>query len=283
VALFRRRCRQRGVSREGREGDTLYAEFGQDAPGSLALSTSKAHLVRAPDRTGIDLAGESATGWVAIGHHDVRERASDEVFDAPTLRRVRLAFRGVYRLEGVLRFTPGAPVSVTGYAPVAAEHSRLGEVAERFALGEGTALSPGDHLLVDFAASPPAEGTTREWFLDVTGTHMEAAGGAQGAKLAGQGEALPTAFALARNRPNPFTGVTTLAFDVPRRTHVRLEVFDVLGRRVATLANRDYEPGRFTLEWDGRTSAGTPARAGVYLCRMSAGSFRQKQHLVLVR
>ena len=93
----------------------------------------------------------------------------------------------------------------------------------------------------------------------------------------------PASFALLRNRPNPFTGTTTLGFDVPRRTHVRLEVFDITGRRVAMLANRDYEPGRFTLEWDGRTSSGTRAAAGVYLYRMTAGAFREQRHMVLVR
>ena len=272
-----------GGAFEGHEGDTLYADLGADGPGSLVLTASKALLVRAPDRTGIDLASEVGGEWTDVGHHEVRAHASDEVFAAPNARRVRLAFRGPHRLEGLGRFTPGAPLTVTAYEPAAAEHSRLGEVTAAFAAeGEGTTLASGDQLLADFAASPAPDGTRREWYLEVTGAHMEGGGGVQAAKLASL-TAPPASFALLRNRPNPFTGTTTLGFDVPRRTHVRLEVFDITGRRVAMLANRDYEPGRFTLEWDGRTSSGTRAAAGVYLYRMTAGAFREQRHMVLVR
>lgn len=270
-----------GGAFEGRDGDTLYLDLGGDGPGSLALTTSRAQLVRAPDRTGIDVASMGATGWAEVGHHDVRERASDEVFDVPELRRVRLVFRGVHDLQSIARFTPGSAVAVTAHSPSAAEHSRLGPVAESFAAGDGTALSPGDHMLVDFAASPPEEGASRAWFLDVLGTHLEAAGGAQLARLADEAEVRPAAFALAAVRPNPSPGRTTIEFDVPRSAQVRVEVFDVLGRRVATLADATFPAGRHAIAWDGATSAGERVRAGVYLCRMTAGEFRARRTLVL--
>jgi len=268
---------------EGHDGDTLYADLGADGAGSLMLASSRAQLVRAPDRTGIEVACETAAGWAAAGHHEVREHSSEEVFDVPALRRVRLVFRGRHRLEGVMRFTTGSPLVVTAYEPGSAEHSRLGDVVAGLAAGEGAAISPGEQLLVGFAATPAAEGASRAWFLEVEGAHLATAGGAQGARLSGTSGTAPAAFALARNRPNPFTSSTTFLFDVPRRAHVRLDVFDVLGRRVATLENREYRPGRFTLDWDGRTSAGVAAPAGVYLCRMSAGPFREELHVVLVR
>jgi hypothetical protein len=270
-----------GGAFEGRDGDTLYVDFGADGPGAIALSTSKAQLVRAPDRTGIDLACEGALGWAEVGHHDVRARASDEVFNAPNLHRVRLVFLGVHRLEGLVRFIPGTPVGVTAHTPVSASHSRLGEVVQDFVAGDGAALSPGDRMLVDFVASPPAEGTAREWFLEVTGTHMEAAGGTQGSKASGTTETLPTAFALAPLRPNPFADWTTIEFELPRSTHVRVEVFDVLGRRVATLVSANVAAGRHSVVWNGATEAGSRARAGVYLCRMIAGEFSARRTLVL--
>lgn len=276
-----------GGAFDGTDGDTLFVDFGADGPGSLVLSTSRAQLVRAPDRTGLDLACEGASGWAEIGHHDVRERASDEAFEAPELRRVRLVFRGVHRLEGLARLAPGAPVEVAAYTPAAAEHSRLGTVLDRFAAGDGEALSPGDQLLVDFVVEPPASGDTRAWYLEVTGTHLEAAGGAQGARLqsgsggAPPGPETPAAFALEGARPNPSVGRTTIGFAVPQRAHVRLEVFDVVGRRVATLADREFDAGRASVEWDGRSAAGVPVRAGVYVCRMSAGNFAARRMIVV--
>ena len=55
-------------------------------------------------------------------------------------------------------------------------------------------------------------------------------------------------FALLQNRPNPFSGRTSIAFELPRRSHVRLEIFDLAGRRVCTLADRPFDGGRWSLE-----------------------------------
>jgi hypothetical protein len=203
------------------------------------------------------------------------------VFDVAEQRRVRLVFRGVHRLERIGRFSAGAAVAVTAFPPSAAEHSRLGPVAEGLTAGEGAALAPGDRMLVDFAANPPEEGVARSWFLEVIGTHLEAAGGAQGTRLADDAGVNPAAFALSAVRPNPFAGKTTIEFDVPRPAEVRVEIFDVLGRRVATLTNGGFSAGRHAIAWNGENATGERARAGVYLCRMTAGEFRARKTLVL--
>lgn len=62
---------------------------------------------------------------------------------------------------------------------------------------------------------------------------------------------------------------------------MRVEVFDVLGRRVATLVDGTLATGRHTVGWDGATASGSRARAGVYLCRMTAGEFRARRAIVL--
>jgi len=58
-------------------------------------------------------------------------------------------------------------------------------------------------------------------------------------------------------------------FDLSRRTQLRLDVLDLAGRRIATLANRSFEPGRYTEPWAGRDDAGAQVPAGVYFVRMS--------------
>jgi hypothetical protein len=69
--------------------------------------------------------------------------------------------------------------------------------------------------------------------------------------------------------PNPLTGTSTVRFDLARATRARLEVFDLTGRRVALLAQRQFEPGQFEVRWDGRTSDGPPAGPGLYFVRLS--------------
>ncbi|HLA64284.1 MAG TPA: T9SS type A sorting domain-containing protein, partial [Rhodothermales bacterium] len=87
-----------------------------------------------------------------------------------------------------------------------------------------------------------------------------------GVVAAGDGP-LPRVFALTGVYPNPARGAATVAFDVPRAATVTVEVFDVLGRRVATLAEGSQAPGRHTIRLDGGLLS-----TGTYLVRMRASS-----------
>lgn len=73
--------------------------------------------------------------------------------------------------------------------------------------------------------------------------------------------------ALEPNYPNPFAGETTLHFTTQKPGHVRLDVYDVLGRRVETVADKRYSRGAHLVRWD----SGALAR-GVYLVRMEVDS-----------
>lgn len=89
---------------------------------------------------------------------------------------------------------------------------------------------------------------------------------------------IPDAFALYSNYPNPFNPQTTIRFDVKEPAHVVLTLYDTLGRRQATLVNRDYAPGRHALHFDGR---GWPS--GVYFYEIEMGDYRAVHQMVLLR
>ena len=95
--------------------------------------------------------------------------------------------------------------------------------------------------------------------------------------------AVPTTFALGRNYPNPFNPTTTLTFQVPEHAPVRLEVFDLLGRRVQTLVRSDFAPGRYEVAWNGRDDAGQPVPSGVYLYRMVTPGFADSGVMTLLK
>jgi hypothetical protein len=65
-------------------------------------------------------------------------------------------------------------------------------------------------------------------------------------------------------------------------TAVRLEIFDLMGRRLRTLAQGQFQAGYHFAEWDRRDSAGNLVRPGVYLSRLIAGSFRDQKKMVLL-
>ena len=84
----------------------------------------------------------------------------------------------------------------------------------------------------------------------------------------------PAAFALHPVAPNPFSGRTTIRFDVPVKSRVSLEVFDVSGRLVRTLEKGWMDAGRKGVTWDGRNASGRTTGAGVYFVRLEADDFR---------
>lgn len=94
--------------------------------------------------------------------------------------------------------------------------------------------------------------------------------------------ALPTDFALGQNYPNPFNPSTIIPYQLPASGHVRLEVFNVLGQRLATLVNAERSAGAHTAQWDGTDSAGRAMGAGVYIYRLSSGGVAESQRMVLV-
>ncbi|MCK6620212.1 MAG: T9SS type A sorting domain-containing protein [Calditrichaceae bacterium] len=94
---------------------------------------------------------------------------------------------------------------------------------------------------------------------------------------------LPTEFSLQQNYPNPFNPSTTIAFALPRQGKVKLEIFDILGRRVRSLLDQPMQPGRFKIEWDGRNAGGEAVASGVYFYRLVAGDFVGVKKMVLLR
>ena len=76
-----------------------------------------------------------------------------------------------------------------------------------------------------------------------------------------------TALSLSPPRPNPFSGSTAIRYALPHGGAVRLEVFDLAGRRVRTLVAASQTAGPHEVSWDGRANGGQRLGAGLYLCR----------------
>jgi hypothetical protein len=72
-------------------------------------------------------------------------------------------------------------------------------------------------------------------------------------------------------------------FDLPRPGHVRLELFDLRGRRVASLVDRDLAAGAHAVPWHGVDDRGRAAPSGLYLARLVAGDQVRTSKLLLAR
>jgi hypothetical protein len=88
---------------------------------------------------------------------------------------------------------------------------------------------------------------------------------------------------LAQNQPNPFRTETQIRFDLPRTEDVRLDIFDVSGRRVRTLVDASLPAGSHQVEWDSRGDSRESLSSGVYHYRLQAGSEAVERKMVLLR
>ena len=86
--------------------------------------------------------------------------------------------------------------------------------------------------------------------------------------LIGQSYALPEAYELSQNYPNPFNPNTKISYALPERTFVAIQIYDILGRQVASLVNDMQEAGYYTVEWDGTAFNGQTAASGYYFYRL---------------
>jgi hypothetical protein len=96
-------------------------------------------------------------------------------------------------------------------------------------------------------------------------------------------EPTPAVLAFDRIQPNPARGVAKLRFGLPRRAPVSLDVFDVQGRRVRSLATGEREAGWHRLEWRGEGESGERVGSGVYYLRLVVGDRELRQPVVWLR
>jgi hypothetical protein len=89
---------------------------------------------------------------------------------------------------------------------------------------------------------------------------------------------VPASYVLGQNYPNPFNPTTSITFGLPKDSEVTLEVFDSMGRVVATLAKGRYQAGLHTVTFDAKDLP-----SGVYLYRLKAGDFVSVKKLVLTK
>ena len=94
---------------------------------------------------------------------------------------------------------------------------------------------------------------------------------------------LPDEFTLEQNRPNPFNPNTEIIFSLPVRSDIRVEIFNVMGQRVKTLAAGSYPAGNHSLTWNGRDESGQDVASGVYFYNLKSGEFSRTRKMVLLK
>ncbi|MFQ5869039.1 MAG: T9SS type A sorting domain-containing protein, partial [Candidatus Zixiibacteriota bacterium] len=89
---------------------------------------------------------------------------------------------------------------------------------------------------------------------------------------------VPVSYELSQNYPNPFNASTVIEYQLPQATAVRLEVYNLLGEKVAALVNDVEEAGYKSVTWDA-----SEVSSGLYFYKLTAGDFTQTRRMMLVK
>jgi hypothetical protein len=151
------------------------------------------------------------------------------------------------------------------------------DIPGAFIQGNGTTLE--EHIY-DFNEPWPGEGAWeyRLRQVDLNGTAWFSDAVTVGGVTDVIDQTSPVAYDLEQNFPNPFNPTTSLRFAVPARSHVRIVLYDMLGRAVAVLADETRDAGQHMISIDGRMLS-----SGIYVCRMQAEGFQKMVRMALVK
>jgi len=137
-----------------------------------------------------------------------------------------------------------------------------------------TCVAPANHLLFVDEAFGPIVPTFQH---GIVGVNVPA-----GIKEVGAG-AVPESYMLEQNYPNPFNAGTVIRFAQPVDGDVRIDVYNILGRKVKTLVNEFRSAGTHQADWDGRSDDGVEVATGVYFYRITTDKFSSTRKMVLLK
>jgi hypothetical protein len=245
-------------------------------------------VCREPNNDTLRIGSGQVTAGQATGI-DIR------VSNADSLKEISLLLKSS---TGVMSFDSA---TVDSAMPVGVEasfvvDSTTGHAALAFAFDSATGLAPGiktvgriwvtgktaGYAIIDSAGTvtfTTVSGQARSPIFQAGELMVDEATSVE----ADAGDLVPTEFALAQNYPNPFNGSTIISFDVPFPGHLSIEIFNVLGQRVATLIDRKVASGRQQVSWDGQSDRGTALPSGVYFYRLWDENVSLVRKLVLLK
>ena len=156
--------------------------------------------------------------------------------------------------------------------------------------GDTIYVKEGYRMPIDFSINDNDDGKTRKAVmcyskdnLDLSYAHVENwtytwLGTKDGAITSVKEESKPTEFSLSQNYPNPFNPTTQIKYTISQAGSVSLRIYDVLGRLVTELVNKNQDAGNYTVRFDASRFA-----SGVYFYRLESGSFISIKKMMLVK
>lgn len=98
-----------------------------------------------------------------------------------------------------------------------------------------------------------------------------------------ENEGIPKEYALFQNYPNPFNPQTSIQYDLPKETEVKLTIYNILGQKVKTLVDERQKAGHKQILWDGRNDKGKEVSSGIYFYLLKTPEFKNTKKMMLIK
>jgi len=150
-------------------------------------------------------------------------------------------------------------------------------------------LNPGEQQMLQVTFTPSQAGIRSGWMQIMSNDPVR---DTLNIFVSGFGEALtgidnlsglPKTFQVQQNYPNPFNPTTTIYYELPRHSKVRLIIYNLLGQKVRTLIDSNIEAGRHQVNWDGLNDSGFRVASGIYVYRFEATDYSKVMKMILMK
>jgi hypothetical protein len=94
---------------------------------------------------------------------------------------------------------------------------------------------------------------------------------------------IPVVFALHQNYPNPFNASTIIRYDLPKKSEVILNIYNVLGQQIRGVVNASQSAGSKSIVWDGKNDKGKDVASGIYFYQLTAGDYKETKKMTLTK
>ncbi len=144
----------------------------------------------------------------------------------------------------------------------------------------GAVYVTGYTASTDFPTVNPYQGTYQGIYADVFVAKFEpVATGITEYDL----DNLPSNYKMSQNYPNPFNPTTTIEFNLPTKSNVTINIYNLLGQQIQQLVNQEYSAGNYRITWDGKTSDGIQTATGIYFYRLETNNYVETKKMLLLK
>ena len=94
---------------------------------------------------------------------------------------------------------------------------------------------------------------------------------------------IPYTYELSQNYPNPFNPITNIKYSIPKNSIVSLTIYDILGRQIIQLIDKEISAGAHNILWDGKNNTGEFVSTGIYYYKLEADNFVKTRKMILLK